>query len=78
MKITLRDFLDHFTAAEIGSALAQAGLPQGGTKAERIDRLLSQTPELAKELLALFTAQALGQVCDMLRFAKGQIGRAHV
>ena len=71
-KITLRDLLDHFTAAEIGGALRQTRLPPGGTKVEMIDRLLSQTPEPAKELLALFTAQALGQVCDMLRFAKGR------
>ncbi len=28
--IMLRDLLDHFTAAEIGSALTQAGLPQPG------------------------------------------------
>ena len=50
-KITLRDLLDHFTAAEIGGALRQTRLPPGGTKVEMIDRLLSQTPEPAKELV---------------------------
>ena len=72
MKITLRDLLDQFTVAEIGGALAQAGLPQAGSKVERIERFLSQPDKPAKELLALFTAQALGLVCDMLRFTKGR------
>lgn len=72
MTITLRDLLDHFTAAEIGGALRQTRLPAEGPKVEKIDRLLSLTQKSAKELLALFTAQALGPVCDMLRLTKGR------
>jgi len=67
----ISDLLGCFTVDELGEALFQAGLPQSGTKAERIHRL-SAVQQPPAEILDLFLGEALRIVCSSLGV---QVGR---
>lgn len=61
--IPLSTLLDRFPTTELAEALFQANLPQGGTKAERIERLCTQVGQSPQDLLDLFRAEALREAC---------------
>ena len=71
----LNNLLDSFSVQELADALFQASLPQGGAKAERIDRLVrfyADSKIDAAEFFSLFSADALRVVCDTHSIQRGR------
>ncbi len=66
----LRTFLSMFTVQELADALNRGGLPQAGTKDEKIRRLLGAVRE-PRALLDLFSAEALRMTCGAFEVAAG-------
>ena len=65
------DLFNPFTSAHLAEALRSLKLPVGGSKPERIQRLIRQdTPP--RELLNLFSAEALRRSCAVLGVPVGR------
>lgn len=62
--MTRFDLFNSFTSAHLAEALRELQLPSGGSKPDRVQRLISQDAP-ASEILISFSADALRRVCTM-------------
>lgn len=69
--MTLQELFNSFTSQEIADVLYSLGLTTTGSKAERIQRLITEGSS-PTELLESFSAEALRGVCDNLRLPTGR------
>ena len=65
------DLFNSFTSAHLAEALRDLQLPSGGSKPDRVQRLISQDAP-PSEILISFSAEALRRTCTVLDIPEGR------